>query len=270
MSVKNSIIAELIPANTSVQFLEEGDNELLELLGQQEKAVVAEKGECLVIGEKTLDELKTIIAENDELARNIPYIIVQPTGDLLEYRKAIGKDGFEILRNKMVTNEDGYEFIILFSAKLTRSEYGNHYAENLEDENTTQADKDLNKLVDLMIGWDIVATDADVVVYIDKLVADWKEEAEQIKNSENPDNGLLEIIDAKIAGAGYARGMAATISDTFSDQMLSALNVGSGDIDDLLSSFASLQASLDMFSLQIEESLTKAEDDNASADEASN
>lgn len=157
------------------------------------------------MGQRTIAE---ILSDDMEPAKEAKYLILQPQSEIPEMRDFLKENGFTILQNKMIREEEKYYFAMLVSygEKDLPNDAVNISAALVErmEMNAQPEFAETVKALDRLFGMDLICSEPEMAYYLNFVEREWSEALEKLHKAKKPDFQKIAEIEAKASAAKLA------------------------------------------------------------------
>ncbi len=164
------------------------------------------KGEADVIviagmGARTIAD---ILTDSMEIAKEADYLILQPQSEIPEMRTFLRDNGFNILQNKLMIEEDKYYFAMLVSAKNEGDTESDYIAPRLRRMRNNPELMKFSKTLDDTFGLDLIFEDKNMAYYLTHVLNEWRAAVKNLSGAKKPDYEKMTALQKKIELADLA------------------------------------------------------------------
>lgn len=170
------------------------------------------EADAIVIAGMGMRTIAGIILDDLSKAKAADYILIQAQSEIPEMRRFFEENGFTLLRNKLMIEEDKYYFaMLLTSKKEVEEEYLKSLGGGLKrlKERLTETGpgpefSEFAESLDEYFGLDLITNDGDMKKYLGHVIGEWSESIEKISGAKKPDFEKMDELKKKLAMAEHA------------------------------------------------------------------
>ncbi|MCR4617758.1 MAG: class I SAM-dependent methyltransferase [Lachnospiraceae bacterium] len=146
------------------------------------------EADCIVIAGMGMRTIAGILTEDMDKAKNADYLVLQPQSEIPEMRQFLGENGFYIIENKLMIEEDKYYFSMLVSSK-NRPANGTvkKLVTGLKEEAYGPEFSSFASTLDMYFGLDLIIEDKNMARYLNHVINEWTVSHEKLSEAKKPD-----------------------------------------------------------------------------------
>ena len=170
-----------------------------------------DEADAIVIAGMGMRTIAGIILDDLVKAKNADFLLIQAQSEIPEMRRFFVENGFTLLANKLMTEEDKYYFAMLLTSKeeiadayFKKNGGRKKLLEKLKESGAGPEFTEFTEGLDELFGLDLITNDENMKKYLGHVIFEWTESIEKISGAKKPDFEKLEELKKKLSMAELA------------------------------------------------------------------